>query len=74
MQQSTKHFSEQLNRCLDDLGMPSGIRERAVLLSKMINIPKQQAWALLEGQLLPDEQTLKQLSSELEVDMDYFDK
>ena len=74
MQKSAKHFSEQLNKCLDDLGMPAGIRERAILLSKMLNIPKQQAWGLLEGHILPDELTLKQITTELEVDNSYFYK
>jgi hypothetical protein len=74
VQQSAKHFSEQLNKCLDDLGMPISTRERAVILGKMLHIPKQQAWGFLEGHMLPDENTLQQLATELEVDPLFFEK
>lgn len=72
MQQSAKHFSEQLNKCLDDLGVPAGSRDRAVILSKMLHIPKQQAWGLLEGQIYPDDALLHQIAVELEVEDEYF--
>ena len=39
-----KQFADQLNESLDDLGLPSNMRERAAVFSKMLNIPKQQAW------------------------------
>jgi len=67
---STKHFSEQLNRSLDEIGAPIGSRERAVVLSKMLNIPKQQAWGLLEGQIFPDDALLHQIANELEIDFE----
>ncbi len=72
MQQSAKHFSEQLNKCLDDMGMPPSSRERAVILGKMLHIPKQQAWGLLEGHTYPDQIILQQIATELEVDLEYF--
>ncbi len=68
MQQNAKKFSEQLNIYLDDLGVPNNIRERAVIFSKMIHIPKQQAWGLLEGHLTPDEELIKKIATELEID------
>jgi hypothetical protein len=68
MQKNAKDFSEQLNKCLDDLGMPAGIRERAIILGKMLNIPKQQLWGLLEGHLIPDETIVQQIANELEID------
>lgn len=74
MQQSAKHFSEQLNRCLDDIGVPAGARERAAILGKMLDIPKQQAWGLLEGQVFPDDHTLQQIAAEFEVEKNYFYK
>lgn len=72
MQQSAKLFSEKLNKYLDELGTPTGIRERANILSKMLHIPKQQAWGILEGQLYPDELLLHKISTELEVDPKIF--
>jgi hypothetical protein len=72
VQQSAKYFSGRLNQCLDELGVPSGGRERAVLLGKMLHIPKQQAWGLLEGQVFPDKLIFQQLSAELDVEENYF--
>jgi|GEM_PF-760566 len=63
-----KHFAERLNNCLDDTGAPTHVRERAVILSKLIDIPKQQAWGFLEGQQLPPMDLLQRLASEFEVD------
>ncbi len=68
MPQSAKLFSERLNACLDDTDAPASIRERAVILSKMIDIPKQSAWTLLEGHVLPDQDTLQKIANEFEVD------
>jgi hypothetical protein len=68
VERSAKHFSEQLNRCLDEIGAPIGSRDRAVVLSKMLNVPKQQAWGLLEGQIFPDDTLLHQIATELEID------
>lgn len=65
---SAKHFAERLNNCLDDTGAPAHVRERALILSKLINIPKQQAWTFLAGQQLPDADLLKRLANEFEVD------
>lgn len=74
MQQSAKFFSEQLNKCLDELGMPTSVRDRAALFSKMLHIPKQQAWSLLEGHLYPDKILLQEIINELEVDDTYFNE
>lgn len=68
MQQSAKRFADRLNQCLDDTGAPASERERAIILSKILDIPKQQAWALLEGQTQPDQPTLDKIATEFEVD------
>lgn len=68
MQQSAKHFAERLNSCLDDTGAPATIRERSVILGKMLDISKQQAWSLLEGYQLPDQSLLQKIAHEFEVD------
>lgn len=71
VQPSAKHFAEHLNKTLDDLGMPANTRERASILSKMLHIPKQQAWSLVEGQVLPDDDLLQIMATELEVSADW---
>lgn len=68
MEQSAKEFADRLNRCLDELNVPANPRERPMIFSKMMNIPRQQAWALLEGQLLPDEELLSLMAKELDLD------
>lgn len=68
MAQGQKLFSERLNYCLDETGAPSSIRERAVILSKMIDIPKQTAFSLLEGQQMPAHDTIEKIATEFEVD------
>lgn len=69
MQQIAKTFAINLNKYLDDLEFPVNARERAAALSKMLDIPKQQAWNLLEGHLIPDDDLLQKIASELEVNV-----
>jgi hypothetical protein len=57
-----------LNKSLDELEVPNQIRERAVILSKILDIPKQLAWNLLEGTQLPDDDLLSRITSELEIE------
>lgn len=73
-QQSTKQFAEQLNKSLDELGVPIHIKERSAILSKMLHIPRQQAWSLLEGHIFPDENLLQKIATELEIDTRLFVK
>lgn len=69
--QSEKLFSERLNHCLDDTEAPPSVRERAVILSKMVDIPKQLAWSLLDGHLMPDQNVIKKIAIEFEVDPEW---
>lgn len=71
MPKSTNQFAQRLNSCLDDMGAPAHVRERAAVLSKMLNIPRQQAWSLLEGHQIPDHDFLHQIALEFEVDADW---
>ncbi|EKD70734.1 MAG: hypothetical protein ACD_46C00426G0005 [uncultured bacterium] len=68
MPQSAKHFAEKLNKCLDETDAPVQIRERAAILSKMLDISKQQAWSMLDGQQMPDQNLLHRIANEFEVD------
>ncbi len=63
-----KSFAERLNSCLDDTGAPAQTRERAMILSKLLDIPKQQAWTFLEGQSMPEPEVLNLIATEFEVD------
>ena len=66
--QSAKEFANRLNKSLDELDVPATSRERTSILSKMLQITKQQAWSLLEGHQVPDKELLQQIANELEVD------
>lgn len=71
MPKSTNVFAQRLNSCMDELGAPSHVRERAQALSKLTDIPKQKAWSLLEGHMNPDEEVLAALAQEFEVDPEW---
>lgn len=68
MLQNVKPFPERLNHCLDDSEAPTHIRERTAILSKMLDISKQQAFSLLAGQQTPDLALLQKIANEFEVD------
>lgn len=65
---TAKQFAQKLNHCLDETGAPASTRERATILSKLLDLPKHQAWGLLEGQQLPDSELMRQIATEFEVD------
>lgn len=67
----TKRFTEKLNYCLDSMGAPQQIRERASILSKILDLSKQQAWSLLAGQQSPEPDTLERIAAEFEVDLNW---
>jgi len=66
--QNARAFAARLQHCLDETGAPTQIRERAAILSKLIDIPKHQANALLEGREFPSDELLEQIANEFEVD------
>lgn len=62
-----KLFSERLNYELDNIDVPKALNDRVEALSKLLKIPRFKAEAFLTGQMLPDEETFKALTEELEV-------
>lgn len=68
MSQGPRQFSQRLNDCLDDTEAPAQPRERANVLSRMLDIPKQQAWSILQGLQFPDNDLLERIATEFEVD------
>ncbi len=71
MHQGAKYFAGKLNQCLDEIDAPASLRDRAAILSSTFDIPKQQAWHLLEGQQFPSEDLLKAIAAEFEVDYNW---
>lgn len=69
MTYSAKDFAEKINKCLDESEAPAPVRERAGILSKMLDIPKQQAWSMLEGHVIPEHSLLQRIAVEFEVDL-----
>jgi len=69
MESSAKQLAMKVKKILDNLGAPTGSRERVSILSKLLDIPKPQAWSLLEGQAAPDPIILKKLAHEFEVNL-----
>lgn len=68
MPQSAKIFSERINKCLDETDAPESIRERAAILSKMVDIPKPVAWSIIEGHTFPETTLVQKIAAEFEVD------
>lgn len=68
VQKSARSFAERLNKCLDDIEAPAASRERAAILSKMLDIPKHHAWGLVEGHQPPDQALLEKIANEFDVD------
>lgn len=64
---SNKHFSERLNKELDNIGVPLSQPERIDVFHKLMKIPKFQAEAILNGIMTPHGELLDHLASELEV-------
>lgn len=67
----TKHFATRLNKCLDELGVPTDTRDRTIILSKMLKITRQQSRMLIDGYQLPDDYLLNQIAQELEVESNW---
>ena len=66
---NAKDFAEKLNKCLDESEAPALVRERAGILSKLLDIPRQQAWSILEGHIVPEHTLLQRIAVEFEVDL-----
>lgn len=72
VEQHGRALSDRLNQSLDELGAPLSSRERSTILGKMLHIPRQQAWSILEGHLVPDNDVLQKIAAELDVDTSLF--
>lgn len=69
MHQGARHFADKLNNCLNETDAPQQIRERAAILSKLLDISKQEAWSLLEGHQVPTKDLVQRIAQEFEVDL-----
>lgn len=68
---TNKQFAERLNKELDGIEAPVREDERVEAFSKMFHIPKFRAEAILHGIYLPDENLLKTVANEFEVNADW---
>lgn len=60
-------FSERLNAELDEIGMPQPTKERIETFSKLTELPRFKAQAVLNGSEIPNEKVLSFLANQLEV-------
>jgi hypothetical protein len=67
---SNKKLTERLNRELDEMGVPALITERVQICSKLFELPKFKAEALLNGVVL-DACSMQKIADELEVTVDW---
>lgn len=68
MRNTTTLLVKQINKSLDEFGVPTNEKERVIIFSKMLNISKQQAWNILEGYLIPKDELLDKIIIELEME------
>lgn len=68
MTTNAREFSHRLTHCLDETGAPAQTRDRAILLSKLLDIPKHLAFSILEGHLVPDNDLVLKIANEFEVE------
>ncbi|MGQ3892855.1 hypothetical protein [Legionella sp. CNM-4043-24] len=64
---SNKQFAERLNRELDSIDAPDLMNERVAAFAKLLRIPKFQAEAILNGNMVPNRDLLAILAQELDV-------
>lgn len=64
---NTKVFAQRLNQGLDDIGVPVLISERIDVFSKLLDVPRFKAEAILNGRLPVPPEMLSQIAKELEV-------
>ena len=70
-ERQAKLFAEMLNKALDELDMPSDLRERGALLARLLGIGRDKARILLNGYALPKEDVYLKMVDELGVQPDW---
>lgn len=68
---TNKVFSERLNHELNEMGMPERMEERIEVFSKLFKTPRFKSEAILNGEILPDNELLEKVAEELEVSVDW---
>ena len=68
---SYRKFSERLNQALDDIEVPEEHDERVEALTKLVNMTRFKADALITGKLIPDPICLSSLAQQLEVEPEW---
>ncbi|MDP3560604.1 MAG: hypothetical protein Q8R83_00275 [Legionellaceae bacterium] len=68
---TNRTFSERLNNELNAIGMPEHFNERVETFSKTFKTPRFKSEGILNGNIRPDDDLLKLLSQELEVNVSW---
>lgn len=68
---SNKQFSDRLNQELDKMEVPKPLDERIEAFSKLLNIPRFKAEAMINGHVPSEPAILEKVMKELEVDSDW---
>lgn len=66
---TNKTLAVQLNKQLDGLGITTMKRQRVAILSKILDIPRQDAWSLLDGNTVSSTDVLKRVAVEFDIDV-----
>ena len=64
---ANKIFSQRLNQELDNIGLPERNQDRIEAFAKLIKAPRFKAESILQGEQIPNTETLQLIASELEV-------
>jgi hypothetical protein len=68
VQTNAKHFANVLNHCLDGVDAPHNPSKRAAILSKMLDIPRHEAFMLVEGKYIPNHELIEKIANEFDID------
>lgn len=64
---ANKIFAQRLNQELDNIGLPERNQDRIEAFAKLIKAPRFKAESILQGEQIPNTETLQLIASELEV-------
>lgn len=68
---ANKIFAQRLNQELDNIGLPERNQDRIEAFAKLIKAPRFKAESILQGEQIPNTETLQLIASELEVSVDW---
>ncbi len=67
-ERQAKLFSSMLNRALDNLDMPTDVREREALMAKLLGITREKARVMLNGYSMPNDDIYTRMVDEFGIE------